>query len=269
MSGLSDRGAGVYPEERLFWTLAQIAPSSAGFVLDSISGDVIVAVTNPAEGERVRRAIRAWPAVSRRLDRARLKHPRADIKIRPATYTFLQLKEWRDRLNEALMLPGVYSLDLDENRNRVVLGIDQGANRQVIRRLAGNVGVPEPALLLEIDEPAVAQSTLTDSIRPIAGGTKIAYDSLGTPLACSLGFPALYNGSMAFLTAAHCSRLEFGLDSTRQYQPRQPITHADSINLLIGFEVANYSPQPCPPGVSGSCVLADAAVYQFTGPPSD
>jgi len=260
----------VYPEERPFWNLAKLVPSSAGFVLDTVTGDVLVAVTDLADGERATGVLRSWASVTRRLAKARVKHPRADVVAKRVDYAFVQLSTWRDRMNAAFSIHGVEWVDLDEARNRIVLGIDPGTDRGVIRRLARELGVPERAVEFDVDGPAVFQSVLTDSIRPIAGGTKIAYDSAGVGLACSLGFPALYNSGMAFLTASHCSLLEFSLDSTRQYQPRRPMTHTDSINISpIGFEVANYSPQTCPPGISGTCVWADAAVYQFSGLSSD
>jgi hypothetical protein len=253
----------VYPEEFPFWNLAQTVPSSAGFFLDPVSADVIVTVTNPSEGDAAKALLRSW--LAGRLARARIKNPRADVVVRQASYTFLQLREWRDRMNQALTIPGVDWLDLDEVKNRVVLGIDPGVDPHTVRTLARQLGVPEQAVDFEVDGPVVPQALLTDSIRPIAGATKIAYDSAGSTFACTLGFPARLNGTRAFVTASHCSSKEFMVDSTHQYQPRRPLTHADSMSISpIGFEVADYAPQTCPPGVSGSCVWADAAVYQYT-----
>ncbi|HYT99632.1 MAG TPA: hypothetical protein VEK85_04610 [Gemmatimonadales bacterium] len=261
------QGAPVYPEERPFWNLAQTFPSSAGFFRDPVTDDIVVSLTDMRDAAAVRAVLRS--SLAERLARARKRNPRADVVARQATYTFLQLKEWRDRMGQAFAIAGVDWLDLDEAKNRVMLGIDPGTNRQPIRRLARDLGVPEKAVDFEVDGPAVPRLALTDSVRPVAGGTEIQSDNAAHTIrrTCTLGFPALWNGTRAFVTASHCSRVKFAVDSTPQYQPTLPLTHTDSMNHSpIGFEVADYTLQPCPPGVNGTgCVYADAAVYQYTG----
>lgn len=257
----------VYSEERPFWDLAQKYASTAGFFRDPVTDDIVVSLTDMREAAGVTALLRA--SLAEPLARARKRNPRADVVARQATYTFLQLKEWRDRMNEALALPGVDWLDLDEAKNRVVLGVDPGTDVQSIRRLGRDLGVPEKAIDFEVDGPVVPRLALQDSVRPIAGGTQIQSDNAAHTVrkTCTLSFPALLNGMRAFVTASHCSRVTYGLDSTPQYQPNLPLTHTDSMNHSpIGFEVADYSLQPCPPHVNGTgCAYADASVYQFTG----
>lgn len=259
-------GDPVYAEERPFWNLAQTFPSTAGFFLDPVTSDIVVSLTDLRDAEPVKAMLRS--SLAARLARIRKRNPRADVVVRQATHTFLQLKQWRDGMNRALSIPGIDWLDLDEARNRVVLGVDPGTDLRPIRQLARDLGVPEEAVTFEVDGPAVPRLALTDSVRPIAGGTEIQSDSLHIiRKTCSLGFPALWNGRRGFVTASHCSVKKFALDSTQQYQPTLPLTHADSMtHSPIGFEVADYAPQPCPPTVKApGCVYADAAVYQYTG----
>lgn len=260
----------VYPEERPFWDLAQKYPGTAGFFRDPVTDDIVVSLIDMQNAAGVKALLRV--SLAKPLARARKRNPRADVVARQATYTFLQLKEWRDRMNEALALPGVDWLDLDEATNRVVIGVDPGTEVQSIRRLGRELGVPEKAIDFEVDGPIVPKLGLQDSVRPIAGGTQIQTDNAAHTLrvTCTLSFPALWNGTRAFLTASHCSHVKYVVDSTPQYQPNLPLTHTDSINHApIGFEVADYPMQPCPPNVNGTaCLWADASVYQFTGDPA-
>lgn len=254
----------VYAEERPFWNLAHTVPGSAGFFLDTASGNVIVSLTDMRQPQAAPRALRT--RLAGELAKARARHPSADIVSRQVTYTFLQLKQWRDALNgEVFAIPGVVWLDLDEVRNRVVIGLEAGTDAAPLRRLAGEFAVPDGALYFEIDAPAVPEARLTDQIRPIAGATRIQSLQAGSTVTCTMGFPALWNGTKAFVTASHCSRSTFAVDGTQQYQPTVPLTHADSLTMApIGFEVADYS-EACPPKLGSACAWADAAIYQFGG----
>jgi hypothetical protein len=96
----------VYPEERPFWNLAQTVPGSAGFFIDTASGNVVVSLTDLGQAEAAKGALRS--KLAQELARARASHPHADVVSRRVAYTFLQLKAWRDRLNsEVFTIPGV------------------------------------------------------------------------------------------------------------------------------------------------------------------
>jgi len=133
-----------HPGELAFWNLAQSVPSSAGFYRDTASGNIVVLVANLGAADAAKAVVRSSHA--RRLARERMKNPQADVVVHPATYTYLQLSQWRDLMLQALDLSGVEWVDLDEVRNRVVLGVDPGADRAPIRQLAQTLGVPEEAL---------------------------------------------------------------------------------------------------------------------------
>jgi hypothetical protein len=89
----------VYSAERPFWDLANDLPSSAGFFIDTVTGNVIVSFVDSAEGKRAIPQLRS--RLSWALSSARARKPQADIVVRPVEFTFLQLSEWRDKMNEA------------------------------------------------------------------------------------------------------------------------------------------------------------------------
>lgn len=139
----------LHSEERQFRELAQDVPSHGGYYLDLASGNLVLYLTNLHDS-----------AAGIRLVRSRLagdlgKHPHAKIVVRQATYTWLQLREWRDRLllGKLFSLPGAVSLDLDEEQNRIVIGIDSTADSSSVRNLAGRLGIPQTAVELEESGP--------------------------------------------------------------------------------------------------------------------
>jgi len=101
------RSDSVYPEERPFWALAQKYPSTAGFFRDPVTDDIVVSLTDMRDAAGVTTLLRS--SLAEHLARARHRNPRADIVARQATYTFLQLEEWRDRIGWILMRPGTVS----------------------------------------------------------------------------------------------------------------------------------------------------------------
>ena len=76
--------------------------------------------------------------------------PRFDqavVEVLRADFSFEQLKSWHEAMNAAFGLPGVVFTDVDESRNRVLIGVeDVETLSPAIRGLAVERGVPEPAL---------------------------------------------------------------------------------------------------------------------------
>jgi len=111
------------PEERRAAELSRVIPGLAGFFYDT-SGNVVVAV-KAGGGATVTRA-RLQPLFQQELARSRRRHRAADIIVHGAQYSFLELRNWRDRLEarNVLSIPGVAWLDLDEVANRVAVGLE-------------------------------------------------------------------------------------------------------------------------------------------------
>ena len=245
------------PEERRAAELSRVVPGLAGFFYDT-SGNVVVAVKG-GSGAAVTRA-RLQPLFQQELARSRRQHRSADIIVHGAQYTFLELRNWRDRLEArgVLSIPNVAWLDLDEVANRVAVGLEAAGNPGTVRALARDVGVPAEALNIEQTTPYVSQSTLQDQFRPIQGGTQIQRVSGTTRATCTLGFAAPRNNQQVFLTAAHCSPNLMATDSVAQFQPIAPLTAAESAaTTAIGRETFRYS-EACG---NRRCANSDAAIY--------
>src|SRR5258706_8596569 len=132
-------------EERRAAELSRVIPGLAGFFYDT-SGNVVVAVKGGG-GATVTRA-RLKPLFPLELARSRRRHPTADIVVLGAQYTFLELRNWRDRLEArgVLSSPGVAWLDLDEVANRVAVGLEAAGDPGAVRALARAAGGPAEAL---------------------------------------------------------------------------------------------------------------------------
>jgi len=253
----SSQGALVYAEERRAVELAQVIPALAGFFFDT-SGNVVVLLKGVGESQATKGLLRS--RFGKELARGRRRNPRADLIVQTAKYTFLELKEWRDRLMNAdvLAAPGVVWLDLDEARNRVAIGLDFGADPAAAGLIAQDLGVPAEAVEFEVTGPYVPQQTLRDEVRPIQGGMQIQRVSGTSAASCTLGFTAVWQDQDVFLTAGHCSPDPTGADGVEQFQPVAPLTASDSAAITaIGREIA-HSSAPCG---NRRCSYSDAAVY--------
>ncbi len=248
------QGGSDYAEERPHRDLARRVPSLGGFFFDRATGNLIVNLTDLSRAASAKGLLRSM--LARELAETRKRHPQADVVVRQGTYTFLQLKAWRDRLVPGILdVPGVVWLDLDEANNRIVIGLDQetaATDPAPVREAARNLGVPEEAVDFESSGPFVPQQTLNDTIRPIVGGIQIDARPEATSGPCTLGFTAVWRGKKAFVTASHCSEVWLSPDSTAQYQPTKTPT-----GVPIGYEVADTS-WPCG---GDRCSYADASVY--------
>jgi len=265
-TGLSDApeltasGTGrAYADEGRAVELAGHIPGLSGYYHDT-AGNVIVALTDVGEPSAATRVLRLKFAPE--LLRGRVKHPNADIIVRGATYTFLQLRAWRERLMQGAILEraGVVWLDLDEVANRLVVGVDAGADPLAIRAAAQALGVPAEGVDVEVSGRYVPNTTLVDEFRPIQGGIRIQRVSGTSRVSCTLGFAALWNNEQVFLTAGHCSPNIMAADNVAQYQPTAPLTHADSATITpLGREISRYS-QACG---NNLCANSDAAIYNI------
>jgi subtilisin family serine protease len=247
----------VRPEERRAVELSREIPGLAGFFYDT-AGNLIVAV-KAVGGSAMSRAL-LQPIFRQELSRAHRRNPAADLIVRGAQFTFLELRQWRDRLLGAdiLTVPGVVWMDLDEAANRVVLGLGVGGDPGVVRRMAQDLGVPAEAIDFERGAPYDAQTTLHDQFRPLQGAIQIQRVSGSSRATCTLGFTALWNNQQVFVTAGHCSPNLMGTDSVAQYQPIAPLTAAESASTTpVGREIFRYS-EVCGKGV---CSYSDASIY--------
>jgi len=250
-----------HPDDRPFTELALVAPSHGGLYFDTLTGDLTVYLKDLSQGPAAKRALSLL--LSDALARARTKHPHAGIVLKQGTYTFVELARWRDTLDAFLMeTRSAQWWGIDHANNRIDIGVLSGADSGAIVAMALDLAIPAGALRFERTGRILDKNTLQDSIRPVEGGIRIARPISGVPGICTFGFPALRGGQHAFVTASHCSTQRGRLDSTKWYQNRAPLTHADSLAISsIGFEVADSS-MIC--RFSVPCGYADASVYRAT-----
>jgi len=79
--------------------------------------------------------------------------PAAGIRAVQGQYSISQLKPWTERAGSLLATPGVTIVDLDERRNRVVIGVDRADRTQTVLRELTALKVPRNAVLIEVVTP--------------------------------------------------------------------------------------------------------------------
>ncbi|HEV8579789.1 MAG TPA: hypothetical protein VGX68_12005 [Thermoanaerobaculia bacterium] len=194
---------------------------------------------------------------------AALKRLGPQLQVRQGDYEFEHLLAWRHELRPLLGLPGVVLLDVDETRNRVVLGLDstsrnKSLDRDRVERQLLFTGVPRQAVLLEEMGPISELVSLESKIRPAAGGVQIAFPidppSYGV---CTLGFNAYSGKIFGFVINAHCTAERGAVDGVR-YVQSMPSGGAIGTEILDpGFS----TDPPCP--ANRRCRFSDSAFAKY------
>lgn len=225
---------------------AQVAqrevPGFAGYYVDESGGTVVLvtAAGSPAAAE-------AYVARQGR---------RAIAAVRQVRWDFAQLKSWRDQLASLLERAGVYTLDIDEVRNQIRLGVMDEATRGPVVAEAARLGVAPAAVVAEIEPPPEVRLGLKDRVRPVRAGFQIYQPDRDWN--CTLGFNASIGGQPRFLTASHCSITRNSLDFGVMRQ-------ASAADEIIGSEVADrvrwtsclHDPRP-------SCRWSDVSIFAYS-----
>jgi hypothetical protein len=181
------------------------------------------------------------------------------VRVLEAKYGFLDLYEWRLKMRSVVFgVKGVVSLDIDETRNRIRIGLEEMQAQAAVEAELVKVGVPRDAVILEeATLPIPASHTLWHRVRPVVGGLQIQNSNGGT---CTLGFNALSSTINVFVTASHCTSVQGGIENTVFYQPTV------SANNRIGLEwadPAHWTGWPCPAG--WRCRYSDSAYAKYDG----
>lgn len=182
----------------------------------------------------------------------------AGVRIRQADYEFRELVGWRLELRALLGLPGVVFLDVDETRNRVVLGVDatsrnKALDRDRLERELLLRGVPREAVVVEETAPFAEVVGVQDKFRPAPGGVQINFNNF----VCTLGFNATRGKVAGFVTNSHCSSVRGTADGTRYYQ-------SNTAGGAIGTELVDpvyITDSRCPAG--RKCRFSDSAFVKY------
>jgi hypothetical protein len=147
-----------------------------------------------------------------------------ESKILKGKFDVLQLAVWRKSLDQVLSMPGVVFTDLDEQQNRLTVGIEASTERKSIEAQVNALGIPQEAVIIEVTEPTRVQATLRDKRRPVVGGLQIEADTglLGAFNICTMGFNAQRTGSDGFVVNSHCTETQGVSNDTDFHQPDDP-----------------------------------------------
>ena len=180
------------------------------------------------------------------------------VEVHQGEYDFRDLFAWKDEVRPLLAQRGAVFLDIDEQRNRLLFGVESDAlktfDSELQDFLRGTKAPPE-AVIVEPAEPIVPTELLTDRIRPVPGGVQIRNENSGT---CTLGVNAIRLGVEGFVTASHCTNTRSVVEGTLFYQ-----NTVGPFNF-VGTETVDpafFTGGSCPGGKK--CRLSDAAFVQY------
>jgi hypothetical protein len=250
------------PLEMQFAEIEESVPGFAGWYFDK-DGNAVVRVKDAghqvAAIERVGRILDARGQAGRGAAKARTGRP--VMSARPAKFSFTELARYREGIRKN-MTEGVYSIDLDEVRNQVSIGVRDEAAAQRFRAAAVRLGLPGAAVHVWLAPEPQLRASLASSQRPIRGGIKHTWAS-GTY--CSVGINGAWAHSTdyaGYITASHCSNTYMGLDGSTTYYHQPSIV---MFNLYrVGYEFddpQSYTGGACP--VGAGCRRSDAMFVRY------
>jgi hypothetical protein len=198
-----------------FLSLTMQVPGFGGYFFDA-NGDLNVYLT-ALGSEAAARAVFSEVARNRPEPWVHPWSRQAEILVRRGDFDFLQLSDWRSRMRKVFGMPGVQFLDIDESRNRVVIGVTEATAEGRVRAVAEDVGVPREGILVEAVAPGHLATTLQENVRPVVGGLEVDSNHV-----CTLGVNVLYTnlangvpvGTPGFYTASHCSDVQSSTEGT-------------------------------------------------------
>lgn len=249
-------------DDRLY-RLSLKAPGFAGLYYDS-TGQLVVRLTQSANRVAAEPLIHEFLARELR-NSSKAATDIATMRVLPADFSFAELMQAGQAASTLFADSDVSQIDVDEVRNRVVVGVTNDAVRMRVTEAVMALGSPAPRIQVEVSPPMnVSQSQPTQRFRPVPGGVQITLDAFNLPI-CTLGWNAYlrdnngYNGLRYFVTNSHCTQ---DMGSVRNVRAGQPGTAN-----LIGIEVADpalftTSANPdCPS--NARCRYSDAALFQY------
>lgn len=208
--------------EQAFLELERKVPGFAGFYREN--GALVVLSARDPNDKFSTSDLRNRIAEGRRsglLESATVSENELISRVDRAQFGFRALAIWRLRIRDGIFgLPGVTTLDLDEGKNRIAVGVERDADRTQIREFLAEMQVPLAAVDIRLDpEAKTAQATLGSRIRPLTAGTRVGrYNNYFGPPDwnprwtatnwCTLGISAMYQGAQTILQVSHCTNLE-------------------------------------------------------------
>jgi hypothetical protein len=243
--------------------VARDVPGFGGMFFDE-NGDLAIYLVHPEHKDAATRRLAEVfgterlrsrePAEGRGADKRKLAA--GEVRVLQGQYGFDELEQWRRSAAGVLNVEGVVFTDVDESRNRIVIGISDPKAKGQARSTLKSLGVPAGAVDFEDIEAPRPLATLGDYFGPVLGGLAISNSGRN----CSFGFNAWWGPYQGFVTASHCSSSFGSMDSS-------------TFNLLgtyaIGYEMrdppfyTSIFPWDCPWG--RRCRQSDATFVYNPG----
>jgi len=244
-----------------FAKVGAVANSFAGAWIDE-DGLLVIALASMADSTRARdafleersRAYRVSEKVAA-VEAAQLRAPWSRVKFVRVAYAFSDLQRWKIAMAPALILTeGVSSIDVDEMRNAITVGISSAQSADAVLRIGRDAGAPSGALRV-IEEGAAVEARQSADLgarqRPLTGGFVLG------PSACTMTGSAYRVFEPLVVTAAHCTATKFSLDG-------QSISQGNGTDTW-GFEVIDPNRYACGTFFNWkSCRRADVAAYNVS-----
>jgi hypothetical protein len=186
----------------------------------------------------------------------------ARIAVLTADFSLRQLAAWRDIVVSHGESLNLVTVDLDERRNRVTVGVEpsmMGSSEQRMRNQLVALGIPSTALrIVATDRPTPAtrrevrieanatasqSSTLASYASQLVGGLRIRWWESGVSsyYICTMGYTASIAGEGdGFVSASHCSPNMWGDDGTSGVFGQPSESH------VVGHERYDPGPGTCP-----------------------
>lgn len=212
--------------EMHFHRISENVPGFGGFYIDEQDNYVIVLTPD------------APPGIARSFSAREIRRQNYDVEesliiIKEGKYTFDELALWRELISAFVLTNDnfgfVLSNYVDEEKNRVIIGVEENrfseSNIIIVKNyLVNELEIPFEAVSFEITTPIVPafindfstlSGTLSNHNRPLVGGLEILRESSGI---CTMGFVALLDGYIVFVTNSHCTNSKFSTGTTTYFQ---------------------------------------------------
>ena len=236
------------PQEEWFHAVARDVPTFAGFHFEK--GDLVVALTDLRDSTAALAAVATYGPSGKGSSHPGLGRT-GRIRVQRAKWSFEELAAWRDALfGDLIEMDQVEYLDLDEQGNRILVGVGTPAATATVITLARRLSVPLAAIAVDTTSPMRLQASLEDRLRPLVGGLEINEQTA----ACTLGYITRRAGVLGFVTNSHCTRAFWSLDGVRFLQGSNPATDS------VGVEVLDPRGWACGSLNRKLCRYSDAAI---------
>ncbi|GIW53352.1 MAG: hypothetical protein KatS3mg081_2707 [Gemmatimonadales bacterium] len=246
--------------------LAAQLPGFGGLYLDS-TGELVVQLKDVSRLQEAKAKVQQF-LLTRSGGNSVLAHEYAryvdGMKAVRARYDFRELHSWYRILRKRVFGLGTVTMsDINERRNRIMIGVTDTASIQLVDELLVRLPVPREAIIVQVFPRFKGQASLQGTVRPVIGGVQIGWIP---GRVCTLSYnvaSVLTGGSVDynwyFVTASHCTDKIWALTGHSMGQP----TEASPIGVEVSDPPLFDSQQDpiCPPGKL--CRYSDAALFRY------